>query len=120
MGAGGPVGVGIGRLRDRVTLQSPVRTKGATGQQKVTGWADEATVYAQVTSETAGRDVSTHAQQTAVGDFTVTVRGGIDVLEDWRVLWAGRVLAVVAVLRSGSGPANPMKLHCRELQGATA
>lgn len=121
--AGGKYGgkSGVGGLRDRVRFESPVRTAGATGQAKVTAWHDEGTVWAEVI-ETTGIVASEYVradQQVPEHTHQINIRGGLAVLHDWRAVWNGRILNVVAAPGSGSGIANRMAVFCKETPAST-
>lgn len=96
---GGAFGGGLGRLRDRVTLQSPTRTRATSGQVTVE-WADVATVYAAVEGLTGSELYRARQVQPDVS-YKVRLRWRADVTADWRIVWAGKSLDVAAVVASG-------------------
>jgi len=117
--AGGPLGTRrLGQLRNRVRLESPVRTAGATGQSDVTGWTDQGTFWASV-EETVGNDDTRHNQQVPEHTHEVLMRGGPAILHDWRIVWNSRILNVVAVTGSGSSLANGLMVLCKETPAST-
>lgn len=124
---GGPSGAkgGVGRLRHRVTLRSPVRTKGATGQQKLTGWTPQGTYWASVTEIAAagggpGQEQTQADRQVPEATHLVEIRGGPAVLHDWSILWGSRQLNVLRVTGGGSGIANPLVIFAKEVPASTA
>lgn len=118
MAAGGPVGVGVGRLRDRVTFKSPVRTAGQTGQQKVTGWTLEYETWGQVEPAVTAREKYGHGQQFATASHAVTLRGRATADEPkptWQATWKGRTLNVLGTLPGDSGVNSILVVYCQEL-----
>lgn len=88
--------IGAGKLRHRVTLQELVKTDDGYGGIAET-WRDVATVWAAV--EPLSGDERYAAQQVQ-SDLThrVTIRYRAGVRPQMRVMYAGRVLQIVAVI----------------------
>ncbi len=81
-----------GRLRERVTIERPVRVSDGTGGESVS-WAALGTVWAEVAS-LAGSEVTQAERDEARGRYTVTMRHRDDVIADMRLVWRGKVLNI--------------------------
>jgi len=92
-----------GRLRHRVTLQSPVETLDSHGQPVKT-WADVADVWAGVEPlrgrerAAIGPDVHGDAQDINELDTRVPIRYRSDVTIDWRVEFEDRHFEIKAII----------------------
>ena len=100
---------GIGELRERVTLQSPVRAPDGAGGGDVT-WTSGATVWAKVeerggSEHAAGERLAGHAR------LRVTIRYRSGVTAEMRVMWNGRALGIAA-LRDPDGRKRFLVLDC--------
>ena len=87
-----------GHLDKRVTLQSPSGARDTVGE-RVTVWADAATVWAQVEPLSAQRILAL-SQEGMTVSWEVRVRRSAladTVTHAWRVLYGARVLTVSAV-----------------------
>ena len=108
----------IGRLRHRVTIQSPSADANAYGERMPQTWADVATAWARV-EPFNGNSPFLGGQVQPVATHKVTLRRREDVTTKDRVLWLdvkdadGSPLAlnVVAVL-PGQGEENVVELVC--------
>ncbi|MFA5120004.1 phage head closure protein [Zavarzinia sp.] len=86
----------IGTLRERVTFQRPeIGDDGAGGG--ALSWADVATVWAAVEATTGSEPVAADARQAQV-TWRITIRARAALSTDWRLLWRGMALDILAVL----------------------
>lgn len=82
------------RLRERVTLEQPVRTPDTQGGGTV-AWTSVATIYASVAPILGtARETSVADQQNALAGYRITIRKRDDVNSAMRVLWRNRVLVI--------------------------
>tara|TARA_R110000868_G_scaffold12110_7_gene58721 strand:- start:14429 stop:14752 length:324 start_codon:yes stop_codon:yes gene_type:complete len=81
-----------GQLRERVTIERPMRVSDGTGGESVS-WAELGEVWAQVVSLT-GSEVTQAERDEARGRFTVTIRHREDVSAAMRLVWRGKVLNI--------------------------
>ena len=89
-------GLAAGRLRHRVTLRSPARTRDDYGQE-VAGWTDVATVRADV-RHPSGKEAITAGAEVATTAASFRIRFRADVNAGWRVLHRGALYDITAVL----------------------
>lgn len=90
---------GAGELRERVRIQSEVRTKDP-GRGAVVTWVDAdrfPEVSAKITGIT-GREQVIAAQLQAIVTHMVKIRWRADIHEGMRLLWRGRAMNIRAVL----------------------
>ena len=82
-----------GRLRHRVTLQSPVYGRDDQQQTLITGYMNERTVWANVVP-LAGREYSDDAAVVGETQYRVEMRWQPDLAFDsaWRLLYGDRIL----------------------------
>jgi len=103
-----------GNLDRRITLQEPAHTRDPQYGSEVAGWADVATVWAQVRERVAA-EVTETTQRVLQRQITVRIRYRAGVLSSWRVLLGGRVLQIQGVLEVGRR--QWMDLDCQEVTG---
>ena len=86
-----------GKLRNRVTIQSPSYTQNpATGAMTPT-WNDVVTLWAQVEA-LSGRDyIAAQAHQSAIS-ARVTIRFRNDITRNMRLLFDGNIYTIEAIL----------------------
>lgn len=101
----------IAGMRERVTLQSPMRAADGAGGADVS-WTDVKTVWAKV-EEGAGGERLTGERFAARADITLTIRHRLGVTTEMRALWNGRVLNIRAV-RDKDGRKRFLTLDCEE------
>jgi len=101
----------IGQMRERVTLQAPVRTPDGAGGGDVT-WTESATVWAKV-EERGGDERAAGERLAAEARFRVTIRYRSGVTAEMRALWNGRALDI-ASLRDPDGRKRLLVLDCEE------
>lgn len=83
-----------GELRHRISLQSPSKTRSATGAEVIT-YATVATVWAKI--ETVRSDEIMDQQRAgATATHKMTIRHRTDIKPTWQVVWGGRTLRVDA------------------------
>lgn len=106
--------VRAGRLRHRVTLQSPAGSRDALGERTTT-WTSVATVWADVEPLTA-RELFVASQAQSSVTQRVTIRHSATVAAvtgAWRVLFGSRVLVVDGV-RNPHEANEVIELLCTE------
>jgi SPP1 family predicted phage head-tail adaptor len=87
-----------GKLRQRVTIQTPVRTTDSRTGQRTAAWTTLATnVPAQVTPRAAAEQEQAK-QQVSQTTYDVSLRYRPDVTSDCRLVYQGKVLAVTGVV----------------------
>jgi SPP1 family predicted phage head-tail adaptor len=102
---------GIGRLRERVTLEAPVETADRAGGVTRT-YAAQATLWAELTPVSArGSLVADAAGATITHRFTI--RGGVDVTTRHRLRLGSRLFDIVTV-RDGDAQRRLMLIEARE------
>jgi SPP1 family predicted phage head-tail adaptor len=89
--------VEAGRLRHRVTIETPTRTVNATSGEKIPAFNATATVWAEVKPLTAKEQI--RAGQTDVNaTHVVSMRYRTDVTEQCRLNFGGRILNITGVV----------------------
>jgi SPP1 family predicted phage head-tail adaptor len=89
----------IGRMSERVILQSPGSTRDSFGQVQ-TSWTPVVTVWASVQA-LRGREFFAAAQVQQEQSLKVRIRQRTDVLPSWRLVWQGRNHDITAVIPIG-------------------
>ncbi|MCF4166477.1 phage head closure protein [Zavarzinia compransoris] len=88
--------VAIGRLRERIAFERPeIDTDGAGGG--TLAWIPVADVFAAVEAETGHEPVEADAREAQV-TWRITIRARSDLSADWRVVWRGQPLDILAIL----------------------
>lgn len=82
----------IGQLRERVTIQTPVKVS-TTGGGSIETWSDVTTVSARVLPM-QGREMFAREQLHEEITHKVTIRHRSDVTTDQRLVWGSRVLNI--------------------------
>jgi SPP1 family predicted phage head-tail adaptor len=104
-------GIAIGEMRERVTLQSPLRTPDGAGGAEVT-WTSGATVWAKVEDRGGGERVA--GERLAAGTkLRLTIRYRSGITTEMRGLWNARVLNIRAV-GDPDGRKRFLVLDCEE------
>jgi SPP1 family predicted phage head-tail adaptor len=91
-------------LEERITLQQPLTTRDATGDEIVT-WVTMRSVWAQV-SPLRGREVFLQGASLAEMDTRIVIRQAADLTamdSRWRVLHRGRVYDIYSVAQAPVG-----------------
>lgn len=104
-------GIAIGEMRERVTLQSPVRTGDGTGGADIV-WTSGATVWAKV-EERGGTERLAGERLAARAGITLTIRYRSGITTEMRVLWKGRVLNIKS-LSDPEGRKRFLEVACEE------
>lgn len=89
----------IGRLRERIAFERPVLGDDGAGGGALS-WMPVDTlpeVWAAVEATTGSEPVEADARQAEV-TWRITLRARDDLSADWRLLWRGRVLDILAIL----------------------
>ncbi|MEN6542004.1 phage head closure protein [Parvibaculum sp.] len=81
-----------GRLRERVTIEMPVRAEDGAGGASI-GWSTLATVRAEVISF-KGATLAATEREEAREPYRVVIRYRDDVTAEMRLRWRGRVLDI--------------------------
>lgn len=87
-----------GRLRHRVTLQSPDITQDSGMGALSTSWFDEAEVWAAVEPVSVKDFIAAAATQSQV-TARIVIRYRSDIQPDWRVVHGSRVYTISGILR---------------------
>lgn len=99
----------IGGLRERVMLQSPLRTADGLGGA-ILSWADEGEVWARVEAAGGGRAAALDGEATRLR-WRVALRAPSPAAAGWRLLWSGRTLRVLTASAAAPGV---VQLVCEE------
>lgn len=102
----------IGDLRHRVTIQRPVPGRDERNQA-ITSWSDVGIVWAAVEA-VAGNESRAAEHDVGTVGYRVTIRHRAGITPAMRVLHAGRVLGVKAVL-DRDGRRRWLELICEEV-----
>lgn len=103
-----------GKLRQRVTIQAPTRTRNERGAE-VLAWSDVATVWAEVRTP-YGRERTANEQTVAVLTHVVTMRFRSDVTPSHRLRWGSRTFALLAT-PDPDNRRRVMVCQCQEIVG---
>lgn len=98
-------------MRERATLQAPVRTPDGAGGADVS-WSDVATVWASV-MVLSGRERPAGERMEARRRLQVLIRYRSDVTPDMRLMWQGRVLDI-RTLCDIDGKRHMLLIDCEE------
>ena len=99
----------ISDLRERVTLQSPMRAPDDIGGAAI-GWVDQGQAWAKVDA----RGQSAGEAFDGAGSFvsySVAIRARADVRAGWRLIWRARTLRIQSV---SPAPDARLVLSCEE------
>ena len=99
----------ISDLRERVTLQSPLRALDDIGGAALT-WIDEGLAWAKIDARGQSAGEAYDGQASFVA-YAVTIRARSDVRGGWRLLWGARVLRIQSV---SPAPDARLILSCEE------
>jgi SPP1 family predicted phage head-tail adaptor len=105
----------IGRLNQRVELQSATTTCDAMGQPVQT-WATVATVWAEV-SPLTGREFDAASAANSEVELKVIIRYYSGLTSHWRLLHGTKVYQILTILNLSSGKKD-LKLMCKEQPAA--
>lgn len=100
-----------GQLRERVTLQAPLRTPDGAGGADI-GWSEVATLWARVEAQ-GGGELPAGERLEARARLEVTIRFRADVTPAMRLVWRGRALDIRASADS-DGRRRFLTLDCME------
>ncbi|MBX3492411.1 MAG: phage head closure protein [Parvibaculum sp.] len=100
-----------GAMRERVTLQAPVRTPDGAGGADVT-WNDVATVWASVMA-LSGRERPAGERMEARRRLQVLIRYRSDVTAAMRLVWQGRALDI-RTMCDIDGKRHMLLIDCEE------
>lgn len=102
-----------GKLRHRVTIQSPSLNQDPSTGEMLNGWADVATVWAEVTDLSVKEFLAAQAGQSEVSSrVRIRYREGIDAT--MRILYRGRVYNIQGVLADAKSGLEYLTLPCSE------
>ena len=106
----------IGRLRERVTIQSKSVSRDGFGAE-VIAWVNVATVWADVRSTDGTENVeSTVDQMVATISHSVLIRHRAGLSPAMRVVWRGKVLRILSVVEKDNRQ-RQLLLKCSEVVG---
>lgn len=86
----------LGKLRQRVTLQKPVKAIGDYGADDIT-WTDVATIWANVMPLRGNEYYASMREETGV-DFRIYIHYRTDVSHGWRLTYEGDEFDIVAAI----------------------
>ncbi|WP_165837621.1 phage head closure protein [Zavarzinia aquatilis] len=89
----------IGRLRERIAFERPVLGDDGAGGGSLSWLPVDALpeVWAEVEATTGSEPVEADARRAEV-NWRITLRARDDLSSDWRLVWRGRVLDILAIL----------------------
>lgn len=103
-----------GRLRHRVTLQSPAGTQDTAGG--LSGWTDVATVSAGI-EPLRGRERAAHEKYVDEVDTLIVIRWYPDVLATWRIKHASTCCGIAVDQYFGiQAGITPREIHHKDLE----
>jgi SPP1 family predicted phage head-tail adaptor len=85
----------IGKMRERVTIQSPSEVRGRSGQTTLE-WSDTATVWASVEG-LSSRDILQAQQANVIATHRIRIRHRPDVTHTHRLVWRNRTMEIASV-----------------------
>jgi SPP1 family predicted phage head-tail adaptor len=85
----------IGKMRERVTIQSPSEVRGRSGQTTLE-WSNTATVWASVEG-LSSRDILQAQQANVVATHRIRIRHRDDVAHTHRLVWRNRTMEIASV-----------------------
>jgi len=85
----------IGKMRERVTIQSPSEVRGRSGQTTLE-WSDTATVWASVEG-LSSRDILQAQQANVIATHRIRIRHRDDVTHTHRLVWRNRTMEIASV-----------------------
>lgn len=100
----------IGKMRERVTIQSPREVRSRSGETTLNWGTTLATVWASVDG-LSSRDIMQAQQANVVATHRIRIRKRDDVLHTHRVVWKGRTMEIASVTVRGEAT----ELLAREL-----
>jgi SPP1 family predicted phage head-tail adaptor len=102
----------IGRMRERVTIQSPTEVRGRSGQTTLNWDTTLATVWASVEG-LSSRDILQAQQANVIATHRIRIRHRDDVTHTHRIVWRNRTMEIASVTdRMGR---ETLELLAREL-----
>lgn len=102
-----------GKLRNRITLQEPVKEQNPTTGAVINTWRDVATLWAEVAPLSAREFIAAQASQ---GEVTtrITIRYREGVTLKHRILFRGRIYNIEGVLPDPRSGREYLTLPCSE------
>jgi len=85
----------IGKMRERVTIQSPSEVRGRSGQTTLE-WSNLATVWASVEG-LSSRDIMQAQQANVMATHRIRIRHRDDVTHTHRIVWRNRTMEIASV-----------------------
>lgn len=85
----------IGKMRERVTIQSPSEVRGRSGQTTLQ-WSTLATVWASVEG-LSSRDIMQAQQANVMATHRIRIRHRDDVTHTHRIVWRNRTMEIASV-----------------------
>jgi SPP1 family predicted phage head-tail adaptor len=85
----------IGKMRERVTIQSPSEVRGRSGQTTLE-WSDTAIVWASVEG-LSSRDILQAQQANVIATHRIRIRHRADVTHTHRLVWRNRTMEIASV-----------------------
>lgn len=85
----------IGRLSERITLQSPTEVKSRSGEVTLS-WSDYDTVWASVDG-LSSRDIMQAQQANVIASHRIRIRHRPGVTHEHRIRWRDRIMEIASV-----------------------
>jgi SPP1 family predicted phage head-tail adaptor len=92
--------IDIGKMKYRVTIQSPTEVRGRSGQTTLDWDTTVATVWASVEG-LSSRDIIQAQQANVIATHRIRIRKRDDVAHTHRVIWKGRTMEIASVTPRG-------------------
>lgn len=105
-----------GRLRQRIDLQAPVESIGASSGEVLRSWNTVAAGVPAAIEPLSGREYFGMQQATAVADSRITIRWMAGVTSKMRVQYGERQFEIVAPPRNVDERNRTIELTCREVE----
>jgi SPP1 family predicted phage head-tail adaptor len=102
----------IGKMRERVTIQTPSEVRTPVGETTLT-WGALATVWASVDGLST-RDILQAQQANLVATHRIRIRYRADVTHTQRIIWRGRTMEIASVVERDNRTA--LEILAREVQ----
>lgn len=102
----------IGKMNQRVTLQSPTESKSRSGEVTLT-WSDYDETWASVDG-LSSRDIMQAMQANVVATHRIRIRHRDGVSHEHRLLWRGKTMEIASVVERDNRTA--LEILAREVQ----
>ena len=108
--------ISSGKLRHRVSLESPSYAKDTTTGEQILSWVSQGTVYAAIEPLSAREFIAAQSEQSQI-DTRITIRYRDDIQATWRAIHmvngvAGKVFNIHGVLADKDSGLEYLTLPC--------